>query len=169
MVPTVSSGARPAAAATQCDTYWGSLSKDSSASSFQPLVNIRTGEDPCYDRMVLDLPGTSALLPVGYHVHYVDALEQDPSGEPIPVAGGAILEIVVRAPSYGPNYTPTYPGRVGQPLPGVDITGYRTFVDTRFASTFEGDTQLGLGVRARLPFRVFQLDNRLVIDVAHSW
>jgi hypothetical protein len=33
---------------------------------------------------------------------------------------------------------------------------------------------VGLGVRARLPFRVFKLDgpgegSRLVIDVAHQW
>ncbi|MDF2144717.1 hypothetical protein [Knoellia sp. p5-6-4] len=40
-------------------------------------------------------------------------------------------------------------------------------------SSFEGDTQLGLGVRARLPFRVSTLQDamtsRLVIDVAHRW
>ena len=43
-----------------------------------------------------------------------------------------------------------------------------------FAGTFEAVTQIGLGVRARLPFRVFTLDgpgngSRLVIDVAHRW
>jgi hypothetical protein len=58
---------------------------------------------------------------------------------------------------------------IGRPLPGVDLAGYRTFRDARFASSFEGDTQVGLGVRARLPFRVFQLPGRLVIGVAHTW
>jgi hypothetical protein len=43
-----------------------------------------------------------------------------------------------------------------------------------FDGSFEGQTQLGIGVRARLPFRVFSLDgpgtgSRLVIDVAHQW
>lgn len=43
-----------------------------------------------------------------------------------------------------------------------------------WAGTFEGYTSLGLGVRARLPFRVFALDgpgdgSRLVVDVAHRW
>lgn len=28
---------------------------------------------------------------------------------------------------------------------------------------------VGSGVRARLPFRVFQLDNRVVVGVAHAW
>ena len=86
------------------------------------------------------------------------------------MSGGAIIEIRVAAPSYDPeNGQPTYPGRVAQPLPGVDISGYRTFRDTRFAGSFEGDTQIGLGVRARLPFRVIQLPDQLVVDVAHSW
>ncbi|MGW4895422.1 AMIN-like domain-containing (lipo)protein [Kitasatospora sp. NPDC004240] len=153
-----------------CPTGWGSLPEDLAAFNAQPLRNIRTGQHPCYDRLVLDVPGSSAAHPAGYHVRYVDVLHQDGSGMPLPVAGGAILEIVVIAPSYDPNTGgPTYPGRAGQPLPGVDLTGYQTFRDARFASSFEGQTQVGLGVRARLPFRVFQLDDRLVVDVAHSW
>ncbi|MDO0930794.1 hypothetical protein QQY66_03535 [Streptomyces sp. DG2A-72] len=64
---------------------------------------------------------------------------------------------------------PTYPGEVGESLPGVNISGYSTFRDTRFGGTFEGQTQVGLGVRARLPFRVLQLADRVVVDVAHSW
>jgi hypothetical protein len=57
----------------------------------------------------------------------------------------------------------------GQPLPGITLTGYPTFRDTRFGSSFEGVTQVGLGVRARLPFRVLQLSDRVVVDVAHTW
>ncbi len=43
-----------------------------------------------------------------------------------------------------------------------------------FMGTFEGQTQVALGVRGRLPFRAFVLDGpgdgaRLVIDVAHKW
>lgn len=51
----------------------------------------------------------------------------------------------------------------------MNISGYSTFRDTRFGSTFEGQTQVAVGVRARLPFRVLQLDDRVVVDVAHSW
>ncbi|MGW4651024.1 AMIN-like domain-containing (lipo)protein [Kitasatospora sp. NPDC004289] len=163
--------AAPAAAGSvTCPTGWGSLPRSATSTNSQPLTNVRAGAHPCFDRLVLDVPGTSAAHPVGYHVQYVDTLYQDGSGRPIAVRGGAVLEIYADAPSYSPaTGTPTYPGRAGQPLPGVDLTGYRTFVEAKFASSFEGRTQLGLGVRARLPFQVFQLDDRLVIDVAHSW
>ncbi|MER8185040.1 hypothetical protein [Kitasatospora sp. NPDC094015] len=168
--PFTAAAAAPPAAVAQCPTGWGSLPEDRAASGIRPLADVRTGAHPCYDRLVLDVPGTSAARPAGYHVRYVDALVQDGSGRTLPVGGGAILEVIVLAPSYDPaTGAPTYPARAGQPLPGVDLTGYRTFVDARFAGSFEGRTQLGLGVRARLPFRVFQLDDRLVVDVAHSW
>ncbi|MFJ1610213.1 hypothetical protein ACIOHS_43890 [Streptomyces sp. NPDC088253] len=51
----------------------------------------------------------------------------------------------------------------------VDLSGYRTFREAKFGASFEGVTQVGLGVRARLPFRVSQLPDRLVVDVAHTW
>ena len=54
------------------------------------------------------------------------------------------------------------------------MTGYSTFRQVVSAGTFEGYSSFGLGVRARLPFRVFVLDgpgtsSRLVVDVAHRW
>ncbi|MFJ9585357.1 AMIN-like domain-containing (lipo)protein [Streptomyces acidicola] len=164
-----SAGAAPATAAraAACPTGWGSGTKSGAATGTVPLKNIRTGRHDCYDRMVVDVPGGGD---VGYHVQYVDRLHQDGSGDYIPVGGGAVLEVRVSAPSYAPETgTPTYPGQVGRPLPGVDVGGYSTFRDTRFAGSLEGETQAGLGVRARLPFRVIQLPDRLVIDVAHSW
>ncbi|GAB3176006.1 hypothetical protein GCM10027162_23730 [Streptomyces incanus] len=163
-----------APAATACPTGWDSLAKNDTAdtATTTPVRNVRTGRRDCYDRMVVDLPGAGGggAGAVGYTVRYVDRLYQDGSGTHIPVVGGAVLEVRVAAPSYAPETgEPTYPARAGQPLPGVNPTGYRTFRDTRFAAGFEGDTQIGLGVRARLPFRVLQLQDRLVIDVAHSW
>ncbi|MFF3817495.1 hypothetical protein ACFYYD_12930 [Streptomyces bluensis] len=164
-----SAGAAPATAAraAACPTGWGSGTKSGAATGTVPLKDIRTGRHDCYDRMVVDVPGGGD---VGYHVQYVDRLHQDGSGDYIPVRGGAVLEVRVSAPSYDPESgTPTYPGKVGRPLPGVDVDGYSTFRDTRFAGSLEGETQIGLGVRARLPFRVIQLPDRLVVDVAHSW
>lgn len=58
---------------------------------------------------------------------------------------------------------------MGQPLPGVNPTGHKIFQDAKFAGSSEGRSQLGLGVRARPPFRVLQLDRRLVVDIAHTW
>ncbi|QOV47447.1 hypothetical protein IPT68_03500 [Streptomyces chromofuscus] len=158
-----------AATATACPTGWGSTAKTRTAGTTEPVTNIRTGRHACYDRMVVDVPG-AGTAGLGYSVRYVAKLRQDGSGRPIPVGGGAVLEVRVTAPAYDPDTgAPTYPARAGRPLPGVDLTGYRTFRDARFAGSFEGETQVGLGVRARLPFRVLVLTDRVVVDVAHNW
>ncbi|MDK1475803.1 hypothetical protein QNO07_20680 [Streptomyces sp. 549] len=160
----------PAATSASCSTTWGSLPKSSAASTHRPLENIRTGRHDCFDRMVFDVRGATSSTPVGYRVQYVSELRQDGSGKRIPVSGGAVIEVRVAAPSYDPETgSPTYPGRAGRALPNVDLTGYRTFRDARFGGSFEGDTQVGLGVRARLPFRAFQTGGRVVVDVAHTW
>ncbi|MGW0733027.1 AMIN-like domain-containing (lipo)protein [Streptomyces sp. NPDC002851] len=169
---TTASAAAPDAGAVSCEAGWGSASKSGPVNDYTPLVNIRAGQHECYDRLVFDIRGEGGTggEPIGYRVGYVDKLHQDGSGRLIPVGGGAILEIRVAAPSYDAETGgETYPGRVAKPLPGVRIDGYRTFKDTRFAGSFEGDTQVGLGVRARLPFRVVQASDRLIVDVAHSW
>jgi hypothetical protein len=167
-VPAAAPAAARTATTASCPTGWGSLAKSATSTAVTPLRDIRTGQHDCFDRLVIDVPGAGSG--VGYTVQYVDALYQDGSGRHIPVAGGAVLEVRVGAPAYDPETgAATYPGRVAHPLPDVDITGYRTFRDTRYAGSFEGQTQIGLGVRARLPFRVLQLDGRIVVDVAHSW
>ena len=56
----------------------------------------------------------------------------------------------------------------------MNVTGFRTFGQVAFLGTHEAQTQIGLGVHARLPFRVFLLagpgdGSRLVVDVAHRW
>ncbi|GHG55944.1 AMIN-like domain-containing (lipo)protein [Streptomyces griseocarneus] len=159
-----------AASAAACGTGWGSVPKVSTDSRYTPLRDIRTGSHGCFDRMVFDTLGPDAGARIGYHVRYVDRLRQDGSGDVIPVRGGAILEVRVAAPSYDPRTgQATYDGKVRQSLPDVRLSGYPTFRDTRFGGSFEGDTQVGLGVRARLPFRVFQTGNHVVVDVAHSW
>ncbi|MGW4600696.1 AMIN-like domain-containing (lipo)protein [Streptomyces sp. NPDC004457] len=155
-------------AVAACPTGWGSGAKGGAAVGAEHLTDIRTGQHECYDRIVFDVPGGGDRI--GYHVQYVDRFHADPSGRYVPVAGGAVLDIHVDAWSYDLEAgKPTYPGKVGEALPGVNVSGYRTFRDARFGGTFEGRTQVGLGVRARLPFRVSRLDGRVVVDVAHSW
>lgn len=158
------------AASAVCETGWGSTEKHVTPTDDYkpPLTDIRTGQHECFDRMVLDFKGGSAAGALGYRVRYVDKLTTPGSGE-IPVSGGAILQI-----SVGPNHDPStgsesYPGQHGQPLPGVDITGYKTFKDTRYVDALEDDVLVGVGVRARLPFRVTQSGDHLIVDVAHSW
>jgi hypothetical protein len=167
--PTAYAEGSAGTTAAACATGWGSLPKTESNSAPAFLTSIRTGSHDCYDRIAFDIPAGSTSR-LGYYVQYVDDFGQEGSGDPIPVSGGAILEVRVIADSYDrENQTVTYPGRVKQPLPGVDLTGYTTFRDTKFGGSFEGHTKVGVGVRARLPFKVTQLSDKLVVDVAHSW
>ncbi|MFF4232489.1 hypothetical protein [Streptomyces sp. NPDC001820] len=161
-------GMRATASASACSTAWGSGVKSAAEAGAVPLRNVTVSRGACFDRMVFHVTGASAK--VGHHVGYVEAFRQDGSGDPIPVRGGAVLQILVSAPSYDPlTLRPTYAGRAGKPLPGVEVAGYRTFRDARFGASFEGQTQVGLGVRARLPFRVLQSGDKLIVDVAHTW
>lgn len=158
--------AASASAAPYCGITWGSTAKSSAASTTRPLTNIRTGQHDCYDRMVFDLTGTGAT---GYTVQYVSTVRADGSGAVIPLAGGAKLQIVLRAPAYNAQGQSTYPGVTGAKLPGVNLAGYQTFREAKFAGSFEGQTTVGLGVRALLPFRVTTSENHVIIDVAHQW
>lgn len=97
---------------------------------------------------------------------------QDGSGFDIPLQGGAFLQVTVNAPSYDSNYNVTYSPAAKAEL--SNVSGYQTFRQVAYAGSFEGYTSIGLGVRARLPFRVFTLDgpgagSRMVVDVAHFW
>lgn len=55
------------------------------------------------------------------------------------------------------------------------MSGYSTFRQVAWGGSFEGQSTIGLGVRARLPYRVLTLTDtatgrtRVVIDVAHRW
>jgi hypothetical protein len=163
--------AAPAATAAACSVSWGSTAKTSAPMTARQITDVRSGQHTCYDRLVVDLNGAGSTA-TGYDVRYVTTVVQDGSGQPVPLRGGAKLQIVVRAPSYDTSgrstYTPANPKEL------VDVTGYRTFRQAAFAGSFEGQTTIGLGVRARLPMRVFRLagpgtGERLVVDVAHSW
>ncbi|MCU7826922.1 hypothetical protein [Kitasatospora sp. DSM 101779] len=171
------SAVTPAAAATgtatvQCESGWGSLDKAGAARTddYRSMTGIRTGTHPCFDRMVVDVPGSSPAAPVAYRIGYTDSpIGTTTDDRQIPVAGGKVLTVVIGAHTTDADWNPTYPMRTGERLPGLDFTGYPTFVEARGAGSHAGETRIGLGVRARLPYRVLQLDNRLVIDVAHTW
>ena len=155
-----------AAASPYCGITWGSLTKSAGTTSTPSsnLTGLRAGQHDCYDRLVLDLGNVSG--PVGYTVGYT-TVRGVGTGNPIPLAGDGDLSITLRA--HGESLTFTDPRHV------VNVTGFRTFRQVASGGSFEGVTVLGLGVRARLPFRVFVLDGpsagqkRLVIDVAHLW
>jgi len=158
-----------ASAAPYCGIRWGSLSKEETATTIASVVNVRAGRHACYDRLVLDFNGRMN----SYSVRYVPAVTLDGSGEVMPLRGGARLEIIVSGNAFNPEtYEPTYqPANRHEAVP---VQGWRTFRQIGWGGSYEGQTTLGVGVRARLPFRVFVLagpadGSRLVVDVAHRW
>jgi hypothetical protein len=158
-----------ASAAPYCGIYWGSLPKTATGNPVSaPITNVRAGQHGCYDRLVVDVAGPLEA----YSVRYVSTVSGI-SGLPVPLRGGARLQVSVWAPTYNvftgsPVYRPANSAEI------VPVNGYRTFRQVRYVDSFESVSTFGLGVRARLPFRVFRLDgpgagSRLVIDVAHRW
>ncbi len=152
------------AAAPYCGIRWGSLGKAASPLSQAPLTNIRAGRHACFDRLVFDVRGGNVR---GYRVNYVGTMRSEGAGRVVPLRGGAKLSITVNVPAYDLAGRSTY--RFVNAAELVNVRGYRTFRQVAWAGTFEGYTSAGLGVRARLPFRVFTLPHRLVVDVAHAW
>ncbi len=158
----------PATAASYCGITWGSLAKSNSSHTSAPITDVRSGKHSCFDRMVIDIDGGGA----GYYVRYVTAVHEEGSGRVVPLRGAADLAVTVKAPTYDRYGHAVYRPANRNEL--TNVTGYSTFRQVALVGSFEGQTTLGLGVRARLPFRVFVLsgpgtDSRLVIDVAHRW
>ena len=158
-----------ASAASYCGLVWSSLAKSNQAMSAASVTNIRSGQHSCFDRLVIDIKGKAA----GYNVRYVSKVVQDGSGLPIKLRGGAFLQVTAHSPSYDSatgkaTFVPANRSEV------TNVSKYQTFRQVAWAGSFEGHTTLGLGVRARLPFKVFTLvgpgnESKLVIDVAHHW
>lgn len=157
-----------AQAAPYCGLAWGSLPEQVGSSAparaGEDLIGVRAGRHECFDRLVLDVTG--ATDGVSYRVEYVGQVRADGSGAVVPLDGGARLQITVGA--HGRSFAPP----LGHDL--VDVAGYRTFRQVVWAGSFEGYSTVGLGVRARTPFRAFALTGpggnvRVVIDVAHRW
>ena len=106
----------------------------------------------------------------------VDLVGEDGSGRPVPVAGAAALQVVINAPALGQDSH----GYVGKVLaePRADfytpaqLAGWSSLREVRYAGSFEGQTTIAVGVRARVPFRVFTVLDRgghyrsVVLDVA---
>ncbi|WP_411719709.1 hypothetical protein [Mycetocola sp.] len=158
-----------ATAAPYCGITWGSLPESHLVGSENAsIANVRAGQHPCFDRLVIDVYGDVR----GYDVRYVDVVREVGTGTAVALRGAADLQVIATAPNGGPGMSPTYVPSNRREL--VNVTGYSTFRQVAYAGSFEGQSNFGLGVRARLPFRAFILDgpgtgSRLVVDVAHFW
>lgn len=157
--------------APYCGIEWGSRDKAGGSTYSQGQVaDVRSGRHECFDRLVIDVDSPQEGL--SYDVRYVDTVYEDGSGKEVPLRGGAALQVIVGSPAYDEDGEPTYEYDDRTEL--VDVDGYDTFRQVAWAVSFEGQTRLEVGTRARLPYRVVVLDGpgdreRLVIDVAHRW
>lgn len=150
---------------------WGTSLKESVSYTGAELYGVRSGRHECYDRVVFDVNGSD---PVGYHVRYVESVHADGSGEPVPVAGDAALEVIVHAPDFASASSGHQPWRdpwkVGETL--LDPSGWKALEAVKFAGSFEGQTTFAVGVDARVPFRVQTLPDdavtHVVLDIAHG-
>jgi hypothetical protein len=163
------------AAAPYCGITWGSLPKAAHSASDTDVINdVRAGRHACFDRLVVDLGGQDTSFG-SYDVRYVPVVRTGGQGEALPVRGDADLQIVLTAPAYDQDAHATFTPANRQEV--VNVSGYSAFRQLAWGGSYEGYTTMALGVRARLPFRVFTLPGtpqsdggpRLVIDVAHRW
>jgi hypothetical protein len=179
VTPALTVGAPAGADTTGCPSGWGSRPKTATPAGVQGLqflLNVRAGQHPCYDRIVLDVTGNDNG-PTGYSVSYGPVVHNENTAEPVPVAGGAVLQVALGRGSFdhgsqSPAFHPADPTNL------VDVTGFRTLRQIAWADTELADdtSTLAIGVRARLPMRAFLLPSptqafgqRLVIDIAHHW
>ncbi len=148
-------------------TAWGSLPEAAGTLSPAQLTNVRAGQHACFDRVVFDLRGSGA----GYSVRYVSAVHAQGSGDVVPLRGGAYLQVDLLNPAYDEQGRATY--SPSNPRELVPVSGYRTLRQLAWGGSYESETTVGVGVRARLPFRTFVLPtstgSKVVLDVAHRW
>lgn len=160
--PAADASAAPGAQAREasCAMHWGTGAKHAGGMVQSKVLAVRAGQHRCFDRLVFDLGRGPAA---GFRVQYVRHIVSDGSGKRLHVRGGARLLITIKAPA-GRRF-PAHARNL------VRVTGFRAFRQVRGAGSFEGITSAGLGVRTKLPFRVFVVHghgpgSRLVIDVA---
>jgi hypothetical protein len=125
------------------------------------VTDVRTGRHEGFDRVVFEVDGTGTP---GWDVRYVDEATGQGSGDTIPVAGAAILQVTIRGVGY-PTETGIEEYDGSQPLPG---DGTKVVTEVAWDSTFEGTSVAFVGTTAQSPFRVYLLENpaRVVLDVA---
>jgi hypothetical protein len=149
VAPTGKPGVRPSGPARVC------------AQAGTYLTAVRTGEHSGSDRVVFQFSGK---LP-GYTVARVQAVDSDPKGAPVPLAGQSYLRVVFHGTSAicpRPLHQ-TYTG------PAVLTPYFPELLTVSAAGDFEGVLSFGIGLAAQGGYHVFTLTSpdRLVIDVSH--
>ncbi|RBQ17177.1 hypothetical protein DP939_27300 [Spongiactinospora rosea] len=124
------------------------------------VKRVRYAGHPGFDRVVIDLSGA---VP-GYSVRWAKSLVQDGSGDPIPVMGGAYLQVSLR-----PANAHTDSGALTWTGGPVFRAGLANVTDVVRTGDFEGVVGVGIVLDHRAAFCVSEQKRppRLVLDVAH--
>lgn len=156
--PTDGDGTRPA------PPFPANIEPDTGQASGDPVTvtGIRVGRHDGFDRVVFDVAGPGTP---GWDVRYVPEASSQGSGEPIAVAGDAVLQVTISGVGY-----PTETGIEeygGAMVPG---SGTEVVTEVVWDTTFEGTSVAFIGTSAEQPFRVFLLEGptRVVVDVVHG-
>ena len=134
---------------------------EASADALVTVTDIRTGRHEGFDRVVFEVGGTGTP---GWDVRYVDQASSQGSGDPVDVAGEAVLQVTLTGAGY-PYDTGVEEYAGPDPLPGQ---GTATVTEVAFDATFEGTTVAFIGTSGQAPFRVYLLEDpsRIVVEVA---
>ncbi len=132
-----------------------------SMAGMKGVTDVRTGEHTYFDRVVFEIGGEGEA---GWQMTYVDEAREPGTGDPVDVAGDAVLEVVVTGvalPADLPDDLEIWDGdRVQTGEDGVvtEVVG---------SALFEGRHTFFIGVDEAQPFVVERLSDpqRIVIDV----
>lgn len=125
------------------------------------VVGVRVGAHEGFDRVVVDLEGEGEP---GWFIDYTSTPMQETVGRPLHVAGNSFLNINVDGT--------VYPFELGKdnnvPVKMAGDTG--NVIDVISAGTYEGRSQIVVGLRSELPYSVQVLDNpkRVVVDIVQK-
>jgi hypothetical protein len=126
------------------------------------LVGVRAASHRTFDRVVWEFRGG---LPKTRVVRYVPELIADGSGEPVRIAGSAILELTVSSANAHDENTGqgTAPSRV--------VAGLGNVIEVVESGDFEATVSYGVGLAKRQKFSVTTLRNpsRIVVDVRKDY
>jgi hypothetical protein len=178
LTPEVSSGATDSATQSEADiataedgstdvpSFPGDAEPDMAEASSNASVtvrDIRVGAHDGFDRVVLEVGGEGTP---GWDVRYVDQPSSQGSGDPVVVAGDAVLQVTLTGAGY-PFDTGVEEYSAAAPL---SAPGTAAVTEVVFDATYEGTTNTFVGTKGPAPFRVYLLESptRVVLEVAHA-
>ena len=128
------------------------------------VTAARVARQDGFDRVVLELDGTNPGEP-GWRVEYTDAPSSQGSGDPVDVAGDAVLAVIITGTGY-PFDTGVEEVAEDPALP-ADL---EVVQDVVLGAVFEGQYEAFIGLSGERPFTVTRLADptRVVIDIAHG-